>query len=404
VDPEFEEAFALDKAIKDAFKNRDFERVVSLCTNGLSARFIIGDMHKQRARAYMEMGRYEDALADLNITLKGHADSVELYRMRGFTLAQLERYDDSFADLSSCIRLAKVPVAMAFYCERAAIRSVASLAREDPRAAADRNDELPALKDALPSFTRGKYSDVAEQMGAILERNPSSWRALGLRGLSFAALGTFAQAEADLATAAQNAPSRGFLWHELGIVLEQSGKWREAIRAFDGAISREGEDVAEYVFDRARAHFRAGDLAEALGGVRQSIAADAGLPRAHYLLGLALAERGDFRSALTELQLAVKLQPRLNHAYAARAWIHALMKEWDRAAEQVDRLHSNAWRMLMLGWIRFHRGRTEEARRAFRYVGHFAPRGSPLAVLARRCMHDPGSITVKDFRAIWWSR
>jgi hypothetical protein len=81
-----------------------------------------------------------------------------------------------------------------------------------------------------------------------------------------------------------------------------------------------------------------------------------------------------------------------------------MTKEWNRIPEQIRNLKTNAWRRLLMGWIELQKGHIEKARRSLRIVTRFAPRGSPMAVLAGRCMHDPGSITAKDFRAIWWSR
>ena len=80
-----------------------------------------------------------------------------------------------------------------------------------------------------------------------------------------------------------------------------------------------GPGQADELHRLAVAACQAGRFADGIAYARQALAIDAGRPRTHLLLGMALAQSGALHEALTSLDRAIALAPDLADAHGNRA-------------------------------------------------------------------------------------
>ncbi len=164
----------------------------------------------------------------------------------------------------------------------------------------------------------------------------------------------FAEAEKWFRTAVDAYPGHALAWDELGLILEQLGRRREAASAYRRAIeadprlarplvhlagmailAQKWQDAADLTaqalalkppafprawFYDALANFTLGQSDRAAESARQAVALDSehAFPTAEYLLGMLLAAKGDDGPAAEHLVAYLKLAPRDRFATRAR--------------------------------------------------------------------------------------
>lgn len=75
-------------------------------TNALKLRPDDGELYKDRARAYLQLGKWEEAGFDLDAAIQRSAGNAEAYRLRGYVLLKSNRLADAWKDVETAMRLA----------------------------------------------------------------------------------------------------------------------------------------------------------------------------------------------------------------------------------------------------------------------------------------------------------
>lgn len=169
-----------------------------------------------------------------------------------------------------------------------------------------REDQVRQLEgEAYDALERGEW-DAAEAIASKLLA--MQWSG----GFEIAALA--AQGRGDLARAAsvleegvEKVPSVGSLWHLLGVVRSDLGRFEGALEAFDRALACEGSDAMSVRFNRAIVQKRRGEPGAALDDLELILGLPKPPPFAEEALSLAvacLASIGRARDGLTMVRAA----------------------------------------------------------------------------------------------------
>lgn len=75
-------------------------------TNALKLLPNDGELYKDRARAYLKLGKLREAGFDLDAAIQRSAGNAEAYRMRGYVLMKSNRLADAWKDVETAMRLA----------------------------------------------------------------------------------------------------------------------------------------------------------------------------------------------------------------------------------------------------------------------------------------------------------
>jgi tetratricopeptide (TPR) repeat protein len=75
-------------------------------TNALKLLPNDGELYKDRARAYLKLGKLQEAGFDLDAAIQRAAGNAEAYRMRGYVLMKSNRLADAWKDVETAMRLA----------------------------------------------------------------------------------------------------------------------------------------------------------------------------------------------------------------------------------------------------------------------------------------------------------
>lgn len=167
------------------------------------------------------------------------------------------------------------------------------------------------------ALANGGQPDLAlAAYSALLTRSPGNPDVLLGRGIVYARLGRWSEAEADLGAAAKASPDYADVWEALGNTYRWSEQPAKALEAWDRLVALRPQDPASYI---ARARSR-----RALG---QADAAKADLERARALGG----DAGEIDGLLAELQPRPAVPSAGNPDVASAAgfaWGASLSSSW----------------------------------------------------------------------------
>jgi tetratricopeptide (TPR) repeat protein len=114
---------------------------------------------------------------------------------------------------------------------------------------------------------------------------------------------------------------------ELAHLAAQQQQWQELAGATDHLVQIH-PDAAEYWFLNSAANFNLGNLRQAEASITRGIRLDSAhrLPQMEYLYGMILARKQDYKSAVEQITLYLKLSPQASDANDARQALAELQK------------------------------------------------------------------------------
>jgi len=113
--------------------------------------------------------------------------------------------------------------------------------------------------------------------------------------------------------------------HYLGVTLAESGRWEEAIKAYQKALAMPSNAHADAVYtNMGWAYYNLDRLEEAESALRQALRLEPTLGPAYYHLGLVLLKAGRGEEAKAAFRRALELAPDSEFGRAARAHLKAL--------------------------------------------------------------------------------
>jgi WD40 repeat protein/tetratricopeptide (TPR) repeat protein len=269
----------------------------------------------RRARALVELGQAERALADLTVLFRQPPQEGELWFTRGRAHAQHGDWRKALADYSEALK--RTPRDGAVWLSR----SVAHARLGETEKAEDayrravnyagvirlRSDSSSFLWDRRPVRSdAGHWPAVAADLAKVPAQGKNNgwlWRARGLAG---AALGQWPQAATDLARAADDNSDDFETWYALARAHVQLGRWTNAARASARAVKLRPQDgSAWYLQGIVEQNRRAFD--KAADSFSQAIERGADGWAAWANRGIARAEMGQYSKASRDLEKATRL-------------------------------------------------------------------------------------------------
>jgi type IV pilus assembly protein PilF len=166
---------------------------------------------------------------------------------------------------------------------------------------------------AIGYFEQGQTNVALDELKQVIASDPTFPDAYNLRGLIYMRLNDLGQADESFRRAVTLNPRDSNVQHNYGWLLCQQGRYDDAQRAFDAAMSNNqyGEG-AKTLMTQGLCQAKAGRMAEAERSLLRSYEMDAGNPITGYNLANLLYKRGD----LTRAQFYIR---RLNNSQLANA-------------------------------------------------------------------------------------
>jgi type IV pilus assembly protein PilF len=204
------------------------------------------------------------------------------------------------------------------------------------------------LELAVGYFEQGKTEIALDELKQVIATDPTFSDAYLLRGLIYMRLDDKRQAEENFRRAASMNPRDPNVQHNLGWFYCQEGRYPEAQRAFDAAMSSPlYSGRAKTLMAQGVCQARGGQMAEAERSLARSYELDAGNPVTGYNLANLLFQRGENTRAqfyirrlnnsefanAESLWLGIKVERRMNDQVAMRQLGDQLKKRFGQSRE-----------------------------------------------------------------------
>lgn len=201
---------------------------------------------------------------------------------------------------------------------------------------------------AVGYFEQGQTNVALDELKQVIANDPTFPDAYNLRGLIYMRLNDMKQSEESFRRAVSLNPKDSNAQHNYGWLLCQLGRYDEANRAFEGAMTNPlYADKAKTLMTQGLCQARAGRKAEAERNLARSYELDAANPVTGYNLANLLYQRGEFPRAQfyirrlnnTELAnaetlwLGIRVEQRLNDRVAMLQLADQLKRRFPQSPE-----------------------------------------------------------------------
>ena len=204
---------------------------------------------------------------------------------------------------------------------------------------------------AVGYFEQGQTNVALDELKQVIANDPTFPDAYNLRGLIYMRLNDMKQSEESFRRAVSLNPKDSNAQHNYGWLLCQLGRYDEANRAFEGAMTNPlYADKAKTLMTQGLCQARAGRKADAERNLARSYELDAANPVTGYNLANLLYQRGEFPRAQfyirrlnnTELAnaetlwLGIRVEQRLNDRVAMLQLADQLKRRFPQSPEMTS--------------------------------------------------------------------
>ena len=262
--------------------------------------------HNNLGAALADHGRFSEAIAEYQASLRINPDNVEADNNLGTAL----------------VRLGRVPEAIGYWEQALRIK---------PDYAEAHNNLGIALAQA------GRMSEAIGHWERALQINPNLAEAHNDLGAALMQTGKLEDAIGHYEQALRVKPDFADAHCNLGIALLRQGKVPEAMEHWEQAL-RLKPDFAEAHYNLGIVLAKTGRLDEAIGHYEQALQLKPDYADAHYRMALALKSRGRFEAAIAHYRKVLELEPRPMLAQNGLAWLLATCPEaaWRNGSQAVE--------------------------------------------------------------------
>lgn len=271
----------------------------------------LGVIAAQQNQPALALRRFDEA-AEWNPSLDG------LDRNRGIVAFRAALYDRAVEPLARQLRthpedvLARRMLGVSFYLTRDFRRAAETLKPLEPSIA---DDAELAYAYAISLVQTADDKSAAAVFARLSARHSGDAQARAYAGQGFMLVGDYERALAEFRAAAAINPRAGRAHYNAGQSLIRLNRLGEAEREFRQELSLEPSDEASkyhlaYVLLEQKR-----ETAEALGLLREVVAARPGYGDARYQLGKALGEQGDVAGAIENLEAAARAEPEKDYVH-----------------------------------------------------------------------------------------
>jgi type IV pilus assembly protein PilF len=201
---------------------------------------------------------------------------------------------------------------------------------------------------AVGYFEQGQTNVALDELKQVIAADPAFPDAYNLRGLIYMRLNDMRQAEESFRRAVSLNPRDSNAQHNYGWLLCQQGRYDEAARAFDGAMTNPlYADRAKTLMAKGLCEARAGRRDDAERSLARSYELDAANPVTGFNLANLLFQRGEYTRAqfyirrlnntdlanAETLWLGIKVENKLNDRVAMRQLADQLKRRFPQSRE-----------------------------------------------------------------------
>lgn len=282
------------KLFKEAIVNADEALRLELIKEKLRSAY-----YHTRGAAKACLGKYSDAIEDLNESIRLNPKKALLYRDRGLAKDALKQYEDALKDFHKAIEL-KSKESINYY-------------------------HRGVTKNKI-----GHYKDAIEDLNKAVQLDQTNANAYYQRGFSKEMLGQRDTAKTDYKEALKINPNEPSKSHKLGIAKCKIRQYEQAINDFDKAIKLDPEFYKGYLC-RGCIKQTLGQDQDAIEDFNIALKFNPKNATAKRNRGVSKRNLGAYEDALEDLNEAISLKPDDGKAYNARGNTYKALQ-----------LHSNA--------------------------------------------------------------
>jgi tetratricopeptide (TPR) repeat protein len=324
-----------------------------------------------RGIAYFKLGRYQEAIEDLNKALRIRPDFDAAYNNRGIVYVDLGRYQEAIEDLGQVIRIR--PDYAEAYNNLGAVYGQLGRWQEAVKVCVQAVKIKPDYAEAHSNLgfaysQLGRWQEAIEAYRQAIKMDPDLALTYNHLGTALAKLDRWPEAVESYQQAIRIQPDYAEAYNNLGIVMKAQGDYVRAMENFARVIELEPNAVeprndlalliikrpelkgynieqaiglarhacqltqdhnAAYLDTLALAYLSAGRVSEAAKTAQAALSRDPNLASAHRVLGKALSSEGDFKKAVVHIKRSLEIEPSHLGAKNNLAWILATSPDPD---------------------------------------------------------------------------
>jgi tetratricopeptide (TPR) repeat protein len=152
--------------------------------------------------------------------------------------------------------------------------------------------------------------------------DPTKWKSVHNRGVSYALAGRYEEALQDLTKAIELNGTYVNTWFNRAEVRYELGQYEDAANDYSEVIDRQPDDFGAYT-GRGHAYYRMGEFNKALADYSRAVALDANSAGALVNRGDTYRQLGRWTNASADYRAALKVDETYGRAYRAAAWLMA---------------------------------------------------------------------------------
>jgi tetratricopeptide (TPR) repeat protein len=283
------------------------------------------EARRLRGVAQFHLGRYQDAIDDLDSDAVRAIDTASLQWIRSRCFVELDQKFRAREELNTLIetdpaheqaRLMRASLAEQQGEFDVAIADMSVLLEQQPE-----NVDL-MIRRGLLQHREGLYEKAIEDFSKVLEIKPESAEALYRRGLARHQLQQDEDAISDLDEALKLDEKHADAWYVKGNINAGQGKASEALDCYQHAVDLEPAHAAAW-YNRGNLLFNENEMEKAVESWTKALEFQPNLFRAYNNRAAAQAKLGKFEEAIADYERAVSLSPGFARAWDNYAWLLA---------------------------------------------------------------------------------
>ena len=294
--PDIQKAQTLLAEAEKARKEKDYDRVIELCSACLDslkdntsqeANNLRADAHNGQGIAYSEKGEQDRAIQEYDKAISIKPNEAKYYSNRGVAYNEKGGQDRAIQDFDKAISI-------------------------NP----DKADYYSNRGNAYSG--KGEYDRAIQDHDKAISINPNKADYYSSRGVAYRKKGLHDRAIQDFDKAISINPDDADYYSNRGNALDDKGEYDRAIQNYDKAISI-APDSADYYSNRGNALSKKGEHDRAIQEYDKAISINPDDADYYFNRGVAYNKKGEYDRAIQDYDKAIELDKNYTPAYHNRA-------------------------------------------------------------------------------------
>jgi tetratricopeptide (TPR) repeat protein len=279
----------------EALKRKDFNTAAGLFTQCLAVKPGFDKALANRAIAYTNLRKYNEALNDINLAISSNPENPDNYFNKSLIYARQSKKDSQHVALDQCLRLDGTHAEASYY-------------------------------KGLLSFEDRDFDKAAGYYSIAISTNPDHAFAFNDRGSAKREKGDFAGAIEDYKKALEIDNKMVFVWNNLGSAYRNNKEHDKAIEAYSKSLELDPKYVMALI-NRGTVYFEKEDLKVAQKNFEDALNIDPNNAHAYNNLASIAIKQQDFKKAKDLTARAIGIDAKLGAAYYNRGVARQMLRE-----------------------------------------------------------------------------